>query len=113
MTEGRNPAVVAGLLSGLVFVAEPASAYALTANEIRQTPLGAIFTGIGVGLATVALISGAVLIVSRIANRGEKTDGTEEKIQSSELSLRTDENKSSKKVSTATNFSPEESIVIP
>ena len=113
MTEGRNPAVVAGLLSGLVFVAEPASAYALTANEIRQTPLGAIFTGIGVGLATVALISGAVLIVSRVANRGEKTDGTEEKIQSSELSLRTDENKSSKKVSTATNFSPEESIVIP
>lgn len=113
MTEGRNPAVVAGLLSGLVFVAEPASAYALTANEIRQTPLGAIFTGIGVGLATVALISGAVLIVSRVANRGEKTDGTEEKIQSSELSLRTDEDKSSKKVSTATNFSPEESIVIP
>ena len=48
MTEGRNPAVVAGLLSGLVLVAEPASAYALTANEIRQTPLGAIFTGIGV-----------------------------------------------------------------
>lgn len=113
MTEGRNPAVVAGLLSGLVFVAEPASAYALTANEIRQTPLGAIFTGIGVGLATVALISGAVLIVSRVANRGEKTDKTEEKNQSSELSLRTDENKSSKKVSTATNFSPEESIVIP
>ena len=36
MTEGRNPAVVAGLLSGLVLVAEPASAYALTANEIRQ-----------------------------------------------------------------------------
>lgn len=113
MTEGRNPAVVAGLLSGLVFVAEPASAYALTANEIRQTPLGAIFTGIGVGLATVALISGAVMIVSRVVNRGEKTDGTEEKNQSSELSLRTDENKSSKKVSTATNFSPEESIVIP
>lgn len=113
MTEGRNPAVVAGLLSGLVFVAEPASAYALTANEIRQTPLGAIFTGIGVGLATVALISGAVLIVSRIVNRGEKTDVTEEKNQSSELSLRTDEDKSSKKVSTATNFSPEESIVIP
>ena len=113
MTEGRNPAVVAGLLSGLVFVAEPASAYALTANEIRQTPLGAIFTGIGVGLATVALISGAVLIVSRVANRGEKTDVTEEKNQSSELSLRTDKNKSSKKVSTATNFSPEESMVIP
>lgn len=113
MTEGRNPAVVAGLLSGLVFVAEPASAYALTANEIRQTPLGAIFTGIGVGLATVALISGAVMIVSRVANRGEKPNTTEEKIQSSELSLRTDEDKSSKKVSTASNFSPEESIVIP
>jgi len=72
MTEGRNPAVVAGLLSGLVLVAEPASAYALTANEIRQTPLGAIFTGIGVGLAAVAVISGAALVVSRSVNRGEK-----------------------------------------
>ena len=72
MTEGRNPAVVAGLLSGLVLVAEPASAYALTANEIRQTPLGAIFTGIGVGLAAVAIISGAALVVSRSVNRGEK-----------------------------------------
>ncbi len=113
MTEGRNPAVVAGLLSGLVFVAEPASAYALTANEIRQTPLGAIFTGIGVGLATVAIISGAALIVSRVANRGEKPNATEEHIQSSESSLKVDENKSSKKVSTASNFSPEESIVIP
>lgn len=113
MTEGRNPAVVAGLLSGLVFVAEPASAYALTANEIRQTPLGAIFTGIGVGLATVAIISGAVMIVSRVVNRGEKPNATEEKIQSSESSLKLDENKSSKKVSTASNFSPEESIVIP
>lgn len=113
MTEGRNPAVVAGLLSGLVFVAEPASAYALTANEIRQTPLGAIFTGIGVGLATVAIISGAVMIVSRVANRGEKPNATEEQIQSSESSLKLDENKSSKKVSTASNFSPEESIVIP
>lgn len=113
MTEGRNPAVVAGLLSGLVFVAEPASAYALTANEIRQTPLGAIFTGIGVGLATVAIISGAALIVSRVANRGEKPNATEEQIQSSESSLKLDENKSSKKVSTASNFSPEESIVIP
>lgn len=113
MTEGRNPAVVAGLLSGLVFVAEPASAYALTANEIRQTPLGAIFTGIGVGLATVAIISGAALIVSRVANRGEKPNATEEQIQSSESSLKLDENKSSKKVSAASNFSPEESIVIP
>lgn len=113
MTEGRNPAVVAGLLSGLVFVAEPVSAYALTANEIRQTPLGAIFTGIGVGLATVAIISGAVMIVSRVANRGEKPNATEEQIQSSESSLKLDENKSSKKVSTATNFSSEESIVIP
>lgn len=113
MTEGRNPAVVAGLLSGLVFVAEPASAYALTANEIRQTPLGAIFTGIGVGLATVAIISGAVMVVSRVANRGEKPNATEEQIQSSESSLKLDENKSSKKVSTASNFSTEENIVIP
>ena len=113
MTEGRNPAVVAGLLSGLVLVAEPASAYALTANEIRQTPLGAIFTGIGVGLAAVAVISGAAVVVSRVANRGEKTDGAEAKIQSSTTSQVEDEASSPKRVSTASNFSSEESIVIP
>lgn len=113
MTEGRNPAVVAGLLSGLVLVAEPASAYALTANEIRQTPLGAIFTGIGVGLAAVAVISGAALVVSRVANRGEKTDGVEAKIQPSTTSQVENEAASPRRVSTASNFSPEESIVIP
>ncbi|MBF0915935.1 MAG: hypothetical protein HXK36_02595, partial [Atopobium sp.] len=113
MTEGRNPAVVAGLLSGLVLVAEPASAYALTANEIRQTPLGAIFTGIGVGLAAVAVISGTALVVSRAVNRGEKTDGVEAKSQPSTTSQVEDETVSPKRVSTASNFSPEESIVIP
>ena len=113
MTEGRNPAVVAGLLSGLVLVAEPASAYALTANEIRQTPLGAIFTGIGVGLAAVAVISGAAVVVSRVANRSEKTDGAEAKIQPSTTSQVEDEAASSKRVATASNFSPEESMVIP
>lgn len=113
MTEGRNPAVVAGLLSGLVLVAEPASAYALTANEIRQTPLGAIFTGIGVGLAAVAVISGAALVVSRSINRGEKTDEVEAKNQSAETFQSSDEALSSKQVSAASNFSPEESIVIP
>ena len=113
MTEGRNPAVVAGLLSGLVLVAEPASAYALTANEIRQTPLGAIFTGIGVGLAAVAVISGAALVVSRVANRGDKTDGAEAKIQLSTTSQVEDEAASPKRVAAASNFSPEESIVIP
>ena len=113
MTEGRNPAVVAGLLSGLVLVAEPASAYALTANEIRQTPLGAIFTGIGVGLAAVAVISGAAVVVSRVANRGEKTGGAEAKIQPSTTSQVEDEAASSKRVAAASNFSPEESLVIP
>ena len=113
MTEGRNPAVVAGLLSGLVLVAEPASAYALTANEIRQTPLGAIFTGIGVGLAAVAVISGTALVVSRVANRGEKTDGAEAKIQPSTTSQVEDEAASPKRVAAASNFSPEESMVIP
>ena len=113
MTEGRNPAVVAGLLSGLVLVAEPASAYALTANEIRQTPLGAIFTGIGVGLAAVAVISGTALVVSCVANRGEKTDGVEANIQPSTTSQVEDEAASPKRVSTASNFSPEESMVIP
>ena len=113
MTEGRNPAVVAGLLSGLVLVAEPASAYALIANEIRQTPLGAIFTGIGVGLAAVAVISGAALVVSRSINHGEKTDEVEAKNQSAETFQSSDEALSSKQVSAASNFSPEESIVIP
>ena len=113
MTEGRNPAVVAGLLSGLVLVAEPASAYALTANEIRQTPLGAIFTGIGVGLAAVAVISGAALVVSRSVNRGEKIDEVEAKSQSAATFQSSDEAPSSKQVSAASNFSPEESIVIP
>ncbi len=113
MTEGRNPAVVAGLLSGLVLVAEPASAYALTANEIRQTPLGAIFTGIGVGLAAVAVISGAALVVSRSVNRGEKIDGVEAKSQSATTFQSSDEALSSKQVSAASNFSSEESIVIP
>ena len=113
MTEGRNPAVVAGLLSGLVLVAEPASAYALTANEIRQTPLGAIFTGIGVGLAAVAVISGAAVVVSRVANRGEKTDGEEAKIQPSTTPQVEDEAASPKRVAAASNFSPEESLVIP
>lgn len=113
MTEGRNPAVVAGLLSGLVLVAEPASAYALTANEIRQTPLGAIFTGIGVGLAAVAVISGAAFVVSRSVNRGEKIDEVEAKSQSAATFQSSDEALSSKQVSAASNFSPEESIVIP
>lgn len=113
MTEGRNPAVVAGLLSGLVLVAEPASAYALTANEIRQTPLGAIFTGIGVGLAAVAVISGAALVVSRSVNRGEKIDEVEAKSQSAATFQSSDEAASPKQVATASNFSPEESIVIP
>lgn len=113
MTEGRNPAVVAGLLSGLVLVAEPASAYALTANEIRQTPLGAIFTGIGVGLAAVAVISGAAVVISRVANRGEKTDGEEAKIQPSTTPQVEDEASSPKRVAAASNFSPEESLVIP
>lgn len=113
MTEGRNPAVVAGLLSGLVLVAEPASAYALTANEIRQTPLGAIFTGIGVGLAAVAIISGAALVVSRSVNRGEKIDEIEAKSQSAATFQSSDEALSSKQVSAASNFLPEESIVIP
>ena len=113
MTEGRNPAVVAGLLSGLVLVAEPASAYALTANEIRQTPLGAIFIGIGVGLAAVAVISGAALVVSRSVNRGEKTGGAEAKIQPSTTSKVEDEAASPKRVAAASNFSPEESFVIP
>lgn len=113
MTEGRNPAVVAGLLSGLVLVAEPASAYALTANEIRQTPLGAIFTGIGVGLAAVAVISGAAVVVSRVANRGEKTGGAEAKIQPSTTSQVEDEAASPKRVAAASIFSPEESFVIP
>lgn len=113
MTEGRNPAVVAGLLSGLVLVVEPASAYALTANEIRQTPLGAIFTGIGVGLAAVAVISGAALVVSRSVNRGEKIDEVEAKSQSAATFQSSDEALSSKQVSAASNFSPEESIVIP
>ena len=113
MTEGRNPAVVAGLLSGLVLVSEPASAYALTANEIRQTPLGAIFTGIGVGLAAVAVISGAALVVSRSVNRGEKIDEIEAKSQSAATFQSSDEALSSKQVSAASNFSPEESIVIP
>lgn len=113
MTEGRNPAVVAGLLSGLVLVAEPASAYALTANEIRQTPLGAIFTGIGVGLAAVAVISGAALVVSRSVNRGDKIDEVEAKSQSAATFQSSDEALSSKQVSAASNFSPEESIVIP
>ncbi|MBF0908726.1 MAG: hypothetical protein HXK33_00840 [Atopobium sp.] len=113
MTEGRNPAVVAGLLSGLVLVAEPASAYALTANEIRQTPLGAIFTGIGVGLAAVAVISGAALVVSRSVNRGEKIDEVEAKSQSAATFQSSDKALSPKQVSAASNFSPEESIVIP
>ena len=113
MTEGRNPAVVAGLLSGLVLIAEPASAYALTANEIRQTPLGAIFTGIGVGLAAVAVISGAALVVSRSVNRGEKIDEVEAKSQSATTFQSSDEALSSKQVSAASNFSSEASIVIP
>ena len=113
MTEGRNPAVVAGLLSGLVLVAERASAYALTANEIRQTPLGAIFTGIGVGLAAVAVISGAALVVSRSVNRGEKIDEVEAKSQSAATFQSSDEAASPKQVAAASNFSPEESIVIP
>lgn len=113
MTEGRNPAVVAGLLSGLVLVAEPASAYALTANEIRQTPLGAIFTGIGVGLAAVAVISGAALVVSRSVNRGEKIDEVEAKSQSAATFQSSDEAASPKQVAAASNFSPEESLVIP
>ena len=113
MTEGRNPAVVAGLLSGLVLVAEPASAHALTTNVIRQTPLGAIFTGIGIVLAAAAVISGTALIVSRVANRGEKTDGTEEEAQSDTSFQSSDEATSSKQVSAASDFSPEQSVVIP
>ena len=113
MTEGRNPAVVAGLLSGLVLVAEPASAHALTTNVIRQTPLGAIFTGIGIVLAAVAVISGTAFVVSRVVNRGEKTDGTEEEAQSGTSFQSTDEATSSKQVPAASDFSPEQSVVIP
>lgn len=113
MTEGRNPAVVAGLLSGLVLVAEPASAHALTTNVIRQTPLGAIFTGIGIVLAAAAVISGTALVVSRVANRGEKIDGTEEEVQSGTSFQSTNEATSSKQVSAASDFSPEQSVVIP
>lgn len=113
MTEGRNPAVVAGLLSGLVLVAEPASAHALTTNVIRQTPLGAIFTGIGIVLAAVAVISGTAFVVSRVVNRGEKTDGTEEEVQSGTFFQSTDEATSLKQVPTASDFSPEQSVVIP
>lgn len=113
MTEGRNPAVVAGLLSGLVLVAEPASAHALTTNVIRQTPLGAIFTGIGIVLAAVAVISGTAFVVSRVANRDEKTDGTGEEVQSGTSFQSTDEATSSKQVPAASDFSPEQSVVIP
>ena len=113
MTEGRNPAVVAGLLSGLVLVAEPASAHALTTNVIRQTPLGAIFTGIGIVLAAVAVISGTAFVVSRVVNRGEKTDGTEEEVQSGTSFQSTDEVTSSKQIPAASDFSPEQSVVIP
>ena len=113
MTEGRNPAVVAGLLSGLVLVAEPASAHALTTNVIRQTPLGAIFTGIGIVLAAVAVISGTAFVVSRVVNRGEKTDGTEEEAQSGTSFQSTDEVTSSKQIPAASDFSPEQSVVIP
>jgi len=113
MTEGRNPAVVAGLLSGLVLVAEPASAHALTTNVIRQTPLGAIFTGIGIVLAAVAVISGTAFVVSRVVNRGEKTDGTGEELQSGTSFQSTDEVTSSKQIPAASDFSPEQSVVIP
>ena len=113
MTEGRNPAVVAGLLSGLVLVAEPASAHALTTNVIRQTPLGAIFTGIGIVLTAVAVISGTAFVVSRVVNRGEKTDETEEEAQSGTSFQSTDEVTSSKQIPAASDFSPEQSVVIP
>ncbi len=113
MTEGRNPAVVAGLLSGLVLVAEPASAHALTTNVIRQTPLGAIFTGIGIVLAAVAVISGTAFVVSRVVNRDEKTDGTGEELQSGTSFQSTDEVTSSKQIPAASDFSPEQSVVIP
>ena len=65
------------------------------------------------GLAAVAVISGAALVVSRSVNRGEKIDGAEAKSQSAATFLSSDEGLSSKQVSAASNFSPEESIVIP
>ena len=97
----------------MVLVAEPASAHALTTNVIRQTPLGAIFTGIGIVLAAVAVISGTAFVVSRVVNRGEKTDGTEEEAQSGTSFQSTDEATSSKQVPAASDFSPEQSVVIP
>ena len=113
MTEGRNPAVVAGLLSGLVLAAEPVSAYAITTTSIRQTPLAAIFTGIGIGLAVVAVISAGSLAVSYFARRVEKTDEAVAEIQSGISSQKSDKSSISEQGSKAPNFSPEQSIVIP
>ena len=52
-------------------------------------------------------------MVSRVANRGEKTGGAEAKIQLSTTSQVEDEAASPKRVAAASNFSPEESMVIP
>ena len=65
------------------------------------------------GLAAVAVISGAALVVSRAVNRGEKIDEVEAKSQSATMFQSSDEALSSKQVSAASNFSSEESIVIP
>ena len=112
MTEGRNPAVVAGLLSGLVLAVEPASVYALTTTSIRQTPLAAIFTGIGVGLAIVAALSAGSLAVSYFAKRGKKTDEIVAEIQPGTSFQKSEEVEASKQASKASSFSPEQSMVI-
>jgi hypothetical protein len=112
MTEGRNPAVVAGLLSGLVLAVEPASVYALTTTSIRQTPLAAIFTGIGIGLAIVAALSAGSLAVSHFAKRGKKTDEMVAEIQPGTSFQKSEKAEASKQASKASSFSPEQSMVI-
>lgn len=79
MTKGRNPAIVAGLLSGLVLVEKPTPAYAITSQPIRQTPLGAIFMGIGAGLAVIAVISGVYYIICHLTKKDaiQASDGVQ------------------------------------
>ncbi len=103
MTECRSPAVVAGLLrigSG----SEPHLRMPLQQMKPVKRLFGAIFTGIGVGLAAVAVISGVQVVVSRVANRGEKTGGAEANIQPSTTSQVEDEAASPKRVAAASNF---------
>ncbi len=114
MTEGRNPAVsrrpAQWTGSGRQHLRMP-----LPANEIRQTPLGAISLQ-ALEWDWLRLQSFLVLrqrVVSRSVNRGEKIDGAEAKSQSAATFQSSDEALSSKQVSAASNFSPEESIVIP